>query len=228
MSERPSKSFIDKLGERLKNGDESDEAFEMLAEYRALFDPIADELTPQIEAITGPLNRRIAKTTTSIVAKLRRTYTSSTPIRLSQMQDIAGARATLETIVQQDEILSTLRGIFTNAKFVDKRHDTRTYRAVHIIIKQDGLPFELQIRTKIQHDWAQISEDLAAQYGNDLKYGRGPDLFKSLLALLSVIGFQEEKDMRFPLANAAWHSQLKDAKIQALQLKKILEEKYKL
>jgi ppGpp synthetase/RelA/SpoT-type nucleotidyltranferase len=192
---RPSKSAIDKLGERLKNGDESDEALRMLGEYRALFDPIADELIPRIETIAGPVNRRVGKTTMAIVAKLRRIYQSSTPIRLSQIQDIAGARIVVGTIVQQNILLAALREGFPNAKFADKRHDTGTYRAVHVIIKHENLPFELQIRTKIQHDWAQLSEDFAAQYGSEVKYGHGPDEVKEDLTLFSETGFCEEAEM---------------------------------
>jgi len=41
------------------------------------------------------------------------------------------------------------------------------YRVVHIIVRYDGLPAEMQIRTQLMHRWAQLSEGLQALHERD-------------------------------------------------------------
>jgi ppGpp synthetase/RelA/SpoT-type nucleotidyltranferase len=52
---------------------------------------------------------------------------------------------------------------------------------VHVIINA-ALPYEVQVRTAIQHNWAQLSERLADRYGFELKYGGGPQHVAAALA----------------------------------------------
>lgn len=49
------------------------------------------------------------------------------------------------------------------------------YRAVHVIVYEDSTPMEIQVRTKLQDTWAQISEKLGDIWGRGLRYGQGPD-----------------------------------------------------
>lgn len=49
------------------------------------------------------------------------------------------------------------------------------YRAVHVVVFEDGIPVEIQIGTKIQDTWAQITEKLGDAWGRGLRYGLGPD-----------------------------------------------------
>ena len=50
------------------------------------------------------------------------------------------------------------------------------------------LAYEVQIRTEIQHAWAQLSERLADSYGFELKYGGGPSDITDALAEYSNFG----------------------------------------
>lgn len=59
------------------------------------------------------------------------------------------------------------------------------YRAVHFVVRVDGKRVEIQIRSTLQHLWAQLSEKLADEYGVALKYGRGPRVPRQLLRMLS-------------------------------------------
>ena len=45
-----------------------------------------------------------------------------------------------------------------------------------------GLPVEIQVRTQLQHVWAELSEKLADRYGMDVKYGGGPEAIYAHLA----------------------------------------------
>ena len=60
-------------------------------------------------------------------------------------------------------------------QLVDRRKaPSKGYRAVHVIPRIGEKRIEIQVRTKLQHLWAEISERLADLMGADLKYGRGP------------------------------------------------------
>lgn len=65
---------------------------------------------------------------------------------------------------------------------VDRRRDPRFgYRAVHLIVRIDGIPVEIQVRTALQDTWAQIVERLADQWGRGIRYGQEPELPDSLV-----------------------------------------------
>ncbi|WP_105629819.1 (p)ppGpp synthetase, partial [Cronobacter malonaticus] len=55
----------------------------------------------------------------------------------------------------------------------EKGRDDTGYRAVHIIIKRNGFYLELQIRSRIQHYWAESIERTSVIYGYHLKEKEG-------------------------------------------------------
>jgi ppGpp synthetase/RelA/SpoT-type nucleotidyltranferase len=167
------------LGDRLRDGEQTNQVLQELDDYRSLFVRMAHNLIPRIKAETGPLSARVGKTTPAVVAKLRRQRT-----RLAQMQDMAGARVVVAGLTQQNELIRKLLAAFPNAKVDDKRTEAG-YRAVHVIFRETDLPFELQIRTEGQHRWAQVSEEVAVHLGSEVKYGGGPEAVRRMLLLLS-------------------------------------------
>ncbi|MBI5765355.1 MAG: hypothetical protein HZA51_17725 [Planctomycetes bacterium] len=125
---------------------------------------------------------RAEKSTISIIDKLRRES-----VRLSQMQDIAGCRIVVSTIADQDELASKLTNVLPNATLIDRRQTpSHGYRAVHIIAEVEGFHVEIQIRTEIQHLWAEVSERLSDLVSTDIKYGGGPEECRDLLRSTSI------------------------------------------
>lgn len=62
------------------------------------------------------------------------------------------------------------------AKIIDRcTEDNQGYRAMHVIGYVDGLPVEVQVRTPLQHAWAEVVERLGDRWGRSLRYGEGPD-----------------------------------------------------
>ena len=123
---------------------------------------------------------RPAKSTSAIVDKLRRSS-----MRLTQMQDIAGCRIAVPGIAEQNWLVDELVLMF-NMGIVDRRsRPSSGYRAVHIIVRSSPLPVEIQIRTELQHLWAELSEKLADRFGFELKYGGGPEAMRRILIELS-------------------------------------------
>src|SRR5207247_2523827 len=100
---------------------------------------------------------RPAKSTTAIREKLLRET-----IRLTQIQDIAGCRLIVDGIADQDAVTSALSRLFDNAIVVDRRDKpSHGYRAVHVIVSYSNRPVEIQVRTSLQHLWAEFSEKLS-------------------------------------------------------------------
>ena len=180
-----SKSQIDRLGSRLRNSAEPDEDdLRLLNRYRERFVPVHDGIVEALrQHIDYPVESRY-KSVPSIVAKLRRRQ----PARLSAIQDIAGARIIVPNATRQTPLVDRILSLYSDAAVDDKRdRPTYGYRAVHLIVSRP-LPFEVQIRTPIQHTWAQLSERLADRYGFDLKYGGGPEDVRQALLELGDFG----------------------------------------
>jgi ppGpp synthetase/RelA/SpoT-type nucleotidyltranferase len=170
------------LGDRLKKGEISDEDVGLLKSYRSSFEEGYEEVVACIQDATQlvPTGRR-AKSTSSIIDKLRRET-----IRLSQMQDIAGCRLVVNDVLVQDRVVERIGGKLAKAVLVDRRKDpSYGYRAVHIIATARNRPIEIQVRTELQHLWAQLSERLSDAHGSAIKYGGGDPESLRLLSMLS-------------------------------------------
>jgi ppGpp synthetase/RelA/SpoT-type nucleotidyltranferase len=72
--------------------------------------------------------------------------------------------------------MDAFAGCPKSPELIDRRDNpSYGYRAVHIIVFEDGVPVEIQVRTKLQDSWAQITEKLGDAWGRGLRYGLGPD-----------------------------------------------------
>ncbi len=180
MAQTFSKTQIDKLGERLKLDHHSDDDLQMLAEYRNSFAGVFQAVSETIqEKITNGLSGRM-KTNASIIAKLRRER-----IRLTQMQDVVGCRLIVRGISEQEVVTQSLTSIFESFSIVDRREKpSYGYRAIHLIVKLQEKPVEVQVRTSLQQLWAELSERFF-DVEPDIKYGGGDDIHKTILATIS-------------------------------------------
>lgn len=106
VTDTVSKSQIDKLGERLRSDQDSDEDLVMLDAYRRSFSGAYEATTHVIHNVLKlATSGRPSKSTQSIRDKLVRES-----IRLSQIQDIAGCRIVVLNTEHQEEVLSLLSG----------------------------------------------------------------------------------------------------------------------
>ncbi|HTU69492.1 MAG TPA: hypothetical protein VMF11_04150 [Candidatus Baltobacteraceae bacterium] len=143
----------------------------------------------RIDPVNTLLAERTAKSTQSITEKLLR----QPSLRLDQIQDIVGCRIIAINPSQQEEILSVLQGRFPSSDVKDRRaNPTFGYRAVHLIVRDGRLRYEVQVRTRTQHIWATIVERLISKYGIQIKYGGGPpDVQERLQQLAGLISLYE-------------------------------------
>lgn len=188
------KSQVDRLGERLRKGDITDDDLRLLDSYRRSYTEAYETVVGLIQSQIGlEPSGRPAKTNTMIIEKLRRQS-----IRLSQIQDIAGCRIVVPDLLTQDEAVERLKMLFDNIEVDDRRErPSHGYRAVHVIVKNSGKLIEVQVRTSLQHLWAEVSEKLSGVVDASIKYGRGD---KDILIILNTMS-QKIKEQE--LAEAA-------------------------
>lgn len=126
---------------------------------------------------------RPAKSTTSISDKLRRES-----IRLTQIQDIAGCRLIVSDIAEQEKVVQSLSNLFEHAATADRRQQpSHGYRAVHVIVRCRGKMIEIQVRTALQHLWAELSEKYSDVVDPAIKYGGGDKSTQSTLTQWSSL-----------------------------------------
>ncbi|MCB1554324.1 MAG: hypothetical protein KDJ14_11015 [Xanthomonadales bacterium] len=189
-----SKSAVDRTGKALRDGNLSEETLVLLEDYRQSFDSAyRDVVGVCTKSLRLSVVGRPAKSTPSIVDKLRRQS-----IRLSQIQDIAGCRIVVPDRPNQESVVFALGVLFRNAEIDSKLEvPTHGYRAVHVIVPGDVERLvEIQVRTRLQHLWAELSEKLADLFDPLVKYGRGPEEIQKFLILLSDgIRYFEDTEM---------------------------------
>lgn len=178
-----SKSQLDKLGEKLKDGGVSEEDLRYLNDYKLSFAKAHEEVITSIKTrLRLEPTGRSAKSTTSIADKLKRES-----IRLTQIQDIAGCRLIVEDLNGQEQVTNALVDLFPDSFILDRRlKPSHGYRAVHLVVSVDKKRVEVQVRTFLQHVWAELCERLSDTVDKSIKYGGGEKRVRELLRALSV------------------------------------------
>lgn len=141
------------------------------------------------------------KRLTSIRRKLARSTT-----KLSQMQDLGGCRAIVDTVDQLNSIIGRYRdggsahAILRDTSYIEVPRQSG-YRSHHFVLGftaqaheagYDGRQIELQLRTKLQHVWATAVETVGMARDEDLKSGEGDTGWLRLFALMASEFANEE------------------------------------
>lgn len=193
-----SNSQIDRLGDELRSRQFSADLLTTLDQYRTSFLPAYEFVVYRLRgALNYPVTGRPAKSTTALVDKLQRQH-----VRLSQVQDIAGCRVVVDDIFLQDRALRALE-VFLDAPVVfDRRgNPSNGYRAIHLIATIGERRVEIQLRTQLQHLWAEISEKISDTVDPSIKYGVGEpaalEFLKNLSHSISRVEHEEMARMDF-------------------------------
>jgi ppGpp synthetase/RelA/SpoT-type nucleotidyltranferase len=162
----------------------------------------------------GPPVYRI-KTRDRTIDKLRR-YPS---MRLSQMDDVAGARLVLPDLLSVATMSRHIHHAFSARPPIDynERPKNDGYRAVHLVVEipiteegasvrllgdpdeQSPAPttrrIEIQLRTERQQRWAQAVEDAEPMTGHNVKDGAAPEELMTYFRLAAERLAREDRDM---------------------------------
>lgn len=201
-----SKSKIDRAGRILASlqgelTEEALEAEEYFDEYRKTHLQPLSETTLELQNwLTNYGDRYYVaqrlKRKPQILRKLQRLS-----VRLTQLQDIGGCRIIVgdnrsverlldfisEKLVNQTEI-----NLVRRTDYREMGRDDSGYRAVHLILENAGRSLELQIRSSVQHYWAESIERTSVIYGRHLKEQDGDPIVINYFKQLSDIFFEIE------------------------------------
>lgn len=185
MPMRLSGRQLNKLGDRLASADSlTDDDYSLLAQVAEDYQAVLDKVEEKLQGLGYQATTRV-KTTGTLVDKLRR----SPHLRLKAVHDVAGARIVIDGgRWEQDQVVNNIVQRFEKCpkppECVDRRKSpSHGYRACHIVVYEDGVPVEIQVRTKLQDKWAQITEKLGDAWGRGIRYGLGPDQPDRLVVL---------------------------------------------
>ncbi|HUY50890.1 MAG TPA: RelA/SpoT domain-containing protein [Streptosporangiaceae bacterium] len=169
-----SKSALDRLGRRMAAVDQvADDDLRVFTALADTYQTVLDQVRTRLAELGFTATPRV-KTTGTLVDKLKRQHT-----RLSQVQDLAGARFTVADRAAQDAAVQAIVADYESAGCVCKVDDLRDdpshgYRAVHVILLVGQIPVEIQVRTEMQDAWAQLVENLGDRWGRGIRYGDDP------------------------------------------------------
>lgn len=179
MAPSLSRSAIDALGKRLARAEIASpvDLQQLFAHQRECVEALDQTLKAIAETVQLDPPRGVpihvthrVKTVETLIDKLRR------GTALSRMQDLVGIRVVGDFgLSGQDELVARLGRRFSGARVDDRRVRTsHGYRAVHVVPMIDGFSVEIQVRTGLQHAWANATEQLADQWGRAIRYGGNP------------------------------------------------------
>jgi ppGpp synthetase/RelA/SpoT-type nucleotidyltranferase len=111
------------------------------------------------------------------------------------MQDIGGCRAVFDSIDEVRRVQRRLAKRRPPSRVSDYIAEPRSsgYRGVHLIVIYDQCSIEVQLRTRVMHEWAITVERLSGRLDTDLKSGVGPVPILELLGAISQAMALEEQ-----------------------------------
>lgn len=174
-------SDLRKLGRCIRDGVPPPEGLPRYSDVMLWYNELAAFVQKRIAShdwsgvLSGPIEvTSRPKTLDTLREKLQRDQ--STP--LQNIQDVAGVRFEAEmTLGQQDLVVAQIVDLFAHDPKIAV-HDLRDsphsgYRAVHIWLKLDGR-VEVQVRTHLQGEWANMYESAADRMGRGIRYDQAP------------------------------------------------------
>jgi ppGpp synthetase/RelA/SpoT-type nucleotidyltranferase len=165
-------------------------------------------------AIVAQRLKRLA----SIKLKLKLSKGAGHHPNLSQMQDIGGCRAVMDTVPQVRRLEELFEDASKKSPHRGPQYYKTTdyiatpkangYRGVHLVYRfrsdstahscYNGQRIEIQLRSKLQHYWATAVETYSTFSGEALKSNIGSDEWKRFFALVSSVIAIEEKSQVVP------------------------------
>lgn len=181
MEGLPSRSALVRIGKALAAGSETEAQLDQLDVLLGRCDEVKAEAVDRLIvalagvhlASGGALSvRGRTKTLVTLREKLVRMGGHQLPV----IRDLAGLRIVGDmTLDEQDEVLVTAAAALgvdqDDIKVIDRRAEpVQGYRALHGEVVIEGVRVEIQVRTVLQHEWAELYERAGDRFGRSIRY----------------------------------------------------------
>ncbi|MDH3026822.1 RelA/SpoT domain-containing protein [Gordonia alkanivorans] len=203
----PSKNRVNRAGDTLRafsellsegRVDEVREALEVLFAWRTSHGKPLQTATMglrsrvQTEGCQVEVSQRLKRVPT-IIDKLYR----EPGMNLARMADIGGCRAVLNSIDEVRRVEKRLCKKRPPKIYHDYIAEPKPsgYRGVHVISVYHERLIEVQLRTRVMHEWAFMVERVTGQIGTDVKSGRGPQAVRDWFQAVSEAMALEEQGL---------------------------------
>lgn len=173
-------------------------ALDVVGNWRASHSYPLNTLQLGLRTRTSGISRALVaqrlKRVSSIIAKLRR----EPDMKLSQMQDIGGCRAVVDSIaavhrLRDSYLKSRMKHKFAKQKDYIAEPKESGYRSIHLVYRYyshrnstwNGKKIEIQLRSRLQHAWATAVETVGMFLGQALKASEGDEDWLEFMTLVS-------------------------------------------
>jgi ppGpp synthetase/RelA/SpoT-type nucleotidyltranferase len=223
------------LTTRLREGKETPDDLHLFANVLLYYQRVLADAHTGIERLCAemPYAEPMAPRVKTLKTTLEKLHRQPELRSLAQIRDLAGMRVVVHgTRADQDELAQQIAEMFRDdvrpVKLIDRRVDPRAgYRAVHLEVRRDGILIEIQIRTGLQHRWAELFERAADRLGRGLRYGESVENLPGAEAALFMLIMQHEADAidtRERLPEGDYQNALESSHARLDQLSVSLEE----
>lgn len=208
---------LKKLTRRLRDGTAEPADWDVLADVLLFYNDVLDRAHADVERLCAamPLARPMTPRVKTLKTTLEKLHRQPELYSIAQIRDIAGLRIVVHgTRLDQDEVVSRVAEGFPDRtpKVIDRRLAPKQgYRAVHLEVRRDDLLIEIQVRTELQHRWAELFERTADKLGRGLRYGepvrqaQDEGRAAELVAMLqSVAYFIDKLETEEAAGNSGW------------------------
>lgn len=217
--ETPTKSRVNRAGDTLRSFtvgegrlDAVQDALEVLFAWRTSHSKPLQTATMglrsrvQTEGCQVEVSQRLKRVPT-IIDKLYR----EPRMDLARMADIGGCRAVLNSIDEVKRVEKRLCKKRPPRIYHDYISEPKPsgYRGVHVISEYNGRLIEVQLRTRVMHEWAFMVERVTGQIGTDVKSGKGPRVVQDWFQAVSEAMALEEQELTVHDTLAARVAQLR-------------------
>jgi ppGpp synthetase/RelA/SpoT-type nucleotidyltranferase len=171
-------SQVKKLTKRLRDGAETPEDLHALADILIYYRQVLERAHTEVARLCAetPHAEPMAPRVKTLKTTLQKLHRQPDLRSLAQIRDLAGLRVVVHgTRADQDDVVARIATKLPDGdrppKIIDRRLDPRSgYRAVHLEIRREGILLEVQVRTALQHQWAELFERTADRLGRGLRY----------------------------------------------------------
>lgn len=205
LTSKISKSAVRKAGSVIRayaRGQGSEKQFRdamaLTKKYRTLFARPMDRVNQRLTTLAHHVDAQA-----EVTSRLKRAQTmvdklSREPgMDLSRMHDIAGCRAVVGKIDLLQELRAEVNAswgqdVITVRDYVMTPRQSG-YRAIHIVVREEARPVEIQLRTISMHRWAESVESFSNLLGDNFKHD-GNHVVQQYLRAYSEVTWAVDSD----------------------------------